>query len=184
MQKIINGLLDGVPFIASPNFNDRPKDSAISLLIIHNISLPPGEFANGAINDFFLNRLDATSHPYFATIAEQQVSAHLLIDRNGKITQYVRFDQRAWHAGVSSFAGRENCNDYALGIELEGTDNLAYTTAQYQALVEVSIILMREYPAITQQRIVGHCDVAPQRKTDPGAAFAWENYFSLLKDGS
>lgn len=165
--------------VASPNFNERPEGE-ISLLVIHNISLPPGEFGADYITDLFCNRLDPDAHPYFAGIAHLQVSAHLLITRTGRVIQYVPFDKRAWHAGVSVFEGRENCNDFSIGIELEGTDDLPYTAQQYEQLSAVTRVLMQAYPAITRQRITGHCHIAPGRKTDPGAAFDWPAFLAML----
>jgi len=168
-------------FCLSPNCDDRPDSEDISLLIIHGISLPPGEFEGDYISQLFTNNLDPDGHPYFKEIAELQVSSHLLIRRNGDIVQYVPFDKRAWHAGESEFQGRERCNDYSIGIELEGADDIDYTDAQYQQLASVSGKLLTEYPKITLDRIVGHSDVAPGRKTDPGPAFKWDYYKELLK---
>lgn len=164
----------------SPNFNSRPDEQSVSLLVIHNISLPPGRFGTGCIEDFFCNRLDIEADPYFETIRDLQVSAHLLIARDGQITQFVNFDDRAWHAGQSSFAGCSNCNDFSIGIELEGTDDQPYTDAQYDALREATVALMQAYPAITPDRISGHADIAPGRKTDPGEAFDWARYKQSL----
>lgn len=160
----------------SPNCSERPEGVDISLLVIHNISLPPGQYGGGYVDSLFCNALDPQEHPYFAEIAHLQVSAHLLIDRDGKVTQYVPFDQKAWHAGKSSFAGRDNCNDYSIGIELEGTDHEAFTAAQYEQLAKVTHWLRRRYPLITPERIVGHNDIAPGRKTDPGPFFDWTLY--------
>ena len=164
----------------SSNFNTRPGCDSPDLLVIHNISLPPGEFGGGHIEGFFCNELDSALHPYFAEICHLKVSAHLLIDRLGHLTQFVSFLDRAWHAGVSSFQGRENCNDFSIGIELEGTDELPYTEKQYQVLVAVTQVLMRQYPGITAERVVGHCHIAPDRKTDPGDAFDWDLYKTLI----
>ncbi len=154
----------------SINYNDRP-DGEISLIVIHNISLPPGEFNNRYIEQFFTNQLDFNAHPYFKTIQDLQVSAHLLIKRDGSIIQFVPFDKRAWHAGQSSFNGQDNCNDFSIGIELEGTDNLNYEAVQYQSLKTTLKQLKNYYPV---QNIVGHSDIAPGRKTDPGEAFNWD----------
>lgn len=172
--------LDAAQRCESPNCNERPGDAEVSLLVIHNISLPPGQFGGDCIRQFFCNQLDSSTHPYFAQIEGLQVSAHLLIQRDGALTQFVPFELRAWHAGESSFAGRPQCNDYSIGIELEGTDTEAYTDAQYAQLGRVSRYLMQAFPAINPQRIAGHCDVAPGRKTDPGAAFDWQRYHALL----
>ena len=153
----------------SINCNDRPNDE-ISLIVIHSISLPPGEFSNHYIEQFFTNQLDFNAHPYFKTIQDLQVSAHLLIKRDGSIIQFVPFDKRAWHAGKSNFNGQDNCNDFSIGIELEGTDNLNYEAVQYQSL-KTTLKQLKNYYSV--QNIVGHSDIAPGRKTDPGEAFNW-----------
>lgn len=176
---INQGWLQPCRHLLSPHQNPRP-DAEVSLLVIHGISLPLGEFGGPWIDQLFLGKLDPTAHPYFASLAGLQVSAHCLIRRDGELVQYVSFDQRAWHAGVSCFAGREACNDFAIGIELEGTDESGYTEAQYQCLVAVTRALQTHYPQITAERIVGHSDIAPGRKTDPGARFSWEHYRQLL----
>ncbi len=176
-------MLDELPRGESPNWDERPPGSDISLLVIHNISLPPGEFGGPWIDRLFTNRLPADAHPYFAGIAELRVSAHLLIRRDGEAIQYVPFDKRAWHAGQSSFQGRPRCNDFSIGIELEGTDEIPYTTHQYISLGRVARALCRRYPAITPERIVGHSDIAPGRKSDPGPAFDWQRLRSLLNHG-
>ncbi len=163
----------------SPNFNERPE-AEVSLLVIHNISLPPGQFQTGCVQQFFQNQLDTGAHPFFQTIAELRVSAHFLIERDGAVTQFVSCLQRAWHAGVSSFEGREACNDFSIGIELEGTDFEPFTDAQYQALVQLTRQLQAQYPAITPSRICGHSDIAPVRKTDPGPHFDWGRYRASL----
>lgn len=174
------GIKDGCLLAAtqspSPNCNQRPEGQAISLLVIHNISLPPGKFGTGYVQSFFANQLDPAQDPYFQTIAELKVSAHLFIERDGAVTQFVPFGARAWHAGVSSFHGVANCNDYSIGIELEGCDNIAYTDAQYEALAKVTYEILAAYPEITLERIVGHSDIAPGRKTDPGDAFDWVRF--------
>ena len=170
-----SGWCEGVHRCPSPNFNERP-DGEISLLVIHNISLPPGQFATGKVQAFFQNRLDVTEHPYFEGIKALRVSAHFLIERDGQITQFVSCLDRAWHAGISSFEGREACNDFSLGIELEGTDDQPITDAQYQALIALTRQLQQHYPQITPQRICGHSDVAPGRKTDPGPCFDWARF--------
>ncbi|MCU7649096.1 1,6-anhydro-N-acetylmuramyl-L-alanine amidase AmpD [Pseudomonas piscis] len=176
------GWCDGVRHCPSPNFNERPAGE-ISLLVIHNISLPPGQFGTGKVQEFFQNRLDVTEHPYFAGIADLRVSAHFLIERDGAVTQFVSCLERAWHAGVSSFEGRETCNDFSLGIELEGTDELPFTDAQYQALNLLTEQLQAAFSAITPRRICGHSDIAPGRKTDPGQAFDWARYRAALEKG-
>lgn len=165
----------------SPNYNERPDSEEVSLLVIHNISLPPGEFQNGCIERFFTNCLCAGDHPYFATIADLQVSAHCLIQRDGAVIQFVPFHLRAWHAGQSEFRGRKNCNDYSVGVELEGADDVPYTDEQYEVLSCLTRELMISYPAIEVGRIVGHADIAPQRKTDPGPAFDWSRYHGRLE---
>lgn len=172
--------LDAARRVESPNHDARPDPEDISLLVIHNISLPPGEFGGPWIERLFCNRLEADAHPYFREIAHLRVSAHLLIRRDGELIQFVPFTRRAWHAGVSCFGGREACNDYSIGIELEGTDEQPYSGAQYQRLAEVIPVLQAAWPAITPARIVGHCDVAPGRKTDPGPAFDWPHLAGLL----
>lgn len=175
-----SGILDSVRYLASPHCDSRPKNCPINLLVIHGISLPPREFGTGAIADFFCGKLTIAAHPYFATIAELKVSAHVLIDRHGEITQFVPFSRRAWHAGQSLFEGRDRCNDFSIGIELEGTDDLAYEPSQYQQLARLTRLLMQYYPGITPQRIVGHSDIAPGRKTDPGPAFDWKQFRGML----
>ena len=166
----LTGLLPAAQYIDSPNHNQRPPGAAIDLLVIHNISLPPGVFEGDAIIDLFTNRLDPAAHPYFADIAALRVSSHLLIRRDGAALQFVRCNERAWHAGVSSWRGREQCNDFSIGIELEGTDELPYTTAQYARLIGVAQLLMRAYSI---RDVAGHSDIAPERKTDPGPHFDW-----------
>lgn len=164
----------------SPNFGPRPENASISLLVVHNISLPPGQFGGPWIENFFCNRLDPAAHPYFETIAAMQVSSHLLIRREGSLVQFVSLLERAWHAGRSSFAGKQECNDFSIGIELEGTDDIPYTNAQYQSLNTVVRTIMVAWPAITQGRVTGHCDIAPGRKTDPGPSFDWAYFRALL----
>ena len=165
--------LHGARRSASPNCDPRPAGAVIDLIVVHAISLPPGRFGTPYIDDLFHNRLDAGADPFFASIASLRVSAHALITREGSVTQYVAFPMRAWHAGVSCFEGRERCNDFSIGIELEGCDHLPYTAPQYRSLSMLCVLLMQRWPAITAERIVGHCDIAPQRKTDPGPAFDW-----------
>jgi AmpD protein len=165
--------LRGVEFVPSPNCDRRPKPSDISLLVIHGISLPPGRFGGPWIDRLFTNRMDYGAHPYFEGLRGLRVSAHLCVFRDGRLAQYVPFHRRAWHAGVSLFEGRARCNDFSIGVELEGTDEVPYTAAQYRVLARVAQGLMRAYPRITPGRIVGHSDVAPGRKTDPGPSFDW-----------
>ena len=159
--------------VASPNCDDRPAGCEISLIVIHGISLPPGVYGGPEIDRFFTNTLDPDAHPYFAEIADLQVSSHLLVRRDGEVVQYVPFLKRAWHAGDSCFDGRSACNDFSIGIELEGQDEERYTPVQYQRLAEVIRTLTEVFPELSTQRLAGHCDIAPQRKTDPGPAFDW-----------
>jgi N-acetyl-anhydromuramoyl-L-alanine amidase len=168
-----NGLLEPVIYYPSNHCNERPAHMPISLIVVHGISLPPGQFGTGAIEQFFCGKLEASLHPYYQQIAHLQVSSHLLIKRAGEIIQFVPLHKRAWHAGISSYAGVSDCNDYSIGIELEGTDKQAYTFQQYQQLALICKLLLAAYPAITPARIVGHSDIAPGRKTDPGPAFNW-----------
>lgn len=166
-----HGWLAGIRHVCSPNFDARPPGVEIDLLVIHNISLPPGIFDGGAIIDFFTNRLDTAAHPYFATIKDLRVSAHFLVRRDGEVIQFVACDDRAWHAGQSQWRGRSACNDYSIGIELEGTDDDAFSDAQYITLSELTRAISHRYPIVD---IVGHSDIAPGRKTDPGPYFEWE----------
>lgn len=175
-----DGWLSGGRRCTSPNYNLRPNPADISLLVIHNISLPPAQFGGGWVEQFFCNQLPPEQHPYFAEIATLQVSSHFFIDRLGLVTQFVATGSRAWHAGASQFEQRDNCNDFSLGIEMEGTDIDAYSDAQYASLIALSTCLIRRYPEITVERIVGHCDIAPGRKTDPGQAFDWHRYRAAL----
>ena len=168
--------------LPSANHDERPTDSEVNLLVIHGISLPEDSFGGPWIEHFFLNRLPSRRHPYFGTISELRVSSHLLIDRKGGLTQFVALDKRAWHAGLSSFRGRERCNDFSIGIELEGSDHIPYTETQYRSLARVTREIMSIYPAISRENIVGHCDIAPGRKTDPGPSFDWAFYHALLDE--
>ena len=174
------GWCSGISHCPSPNCNVRPQDE-ISLLVIHNISLPPGQFGTGKVQELFCNRLDPQEHQYFQEIAGLQVSAHFLIERSGAVIQFVSCLNRAWHAGASCFAGREGCNDFSLGIELEGTDDQPYSDLQYAALARLVAELQRHYPQITAERICGHSDIAPGRKTDPGPAFDWQRLLAMLQ---
>ncbi|MBY6192124.1 1,6-anhydro-N-acetylmuramyl-L-alanine amidase AmpD [Microbulbifer agarilyticus] len=178
--QIQSGWLSGVRRVASPHCNARPDNTDVDLLVIHSISLPPGQYGGAFIDEFFLGHLDIDAHPYFAEIATLRVSAHLLIDRNGRVTQYVPFTARAWHAGQSTFCGRDNCNDFSIGIELEGLDTDTFTAEQYTALAEVTAAIVEEYPGIDRSRITGHSDIAPGRKLDPGPGFHWSQYFHEL----
>lgn len=167
------GRIPGARWCPSPNYGPRPEGASISLLVVHNISLPPGQFGGPEIEHFFCNRLDHSAHPYFETIRGLEVSAHALIRRDGTVVQFVSLLERAWHAGRSCFQGEEECNDFSVGIELEGTDDIAYTPEQYQSLAEVARLVMSAWPEVTAERLTGHCDIAPGRKTDPGPAFDW-----------
>jgi len=184
--KIQQGWLKSTEHQVSPFFTTRImpeiQTEKIRLLVIHNISLPAGEFGNDYITQLFLGKLDANSHESFSDIASLQVSAHCLIQRDGHIIQYVSFNDKAWHAGVSSFEGCHKCNDFSIGIELEGTDQLEYTSIQYQQLTKLTATLQRTYPLIKDNSIVGHCDIAPNRKTDPGESFNWAFFKKSLKD--
>lgn len=162
--------------VPSPNCSARPDDVEVDLLVIHNISLPPGKFGTGCVDQLFCNELDPNGHPFFAGLEKLRVSSHLLIDRAGRVRQYVSFDQQAWHAGQSCFRGRERCNEFSIGIELEGTDDTAFTEQQYSTLVAVTCVLLQTYPGLSDDHIVGHSDIAPGRKTDPGPCFDWSYY--------
>jgi AmpD protein len=174
------GLLIGARQVLSPHADERPPGVLPSLLVVHGISLPAGEFGGPWIDRLFCGNLPATAGAGFADIAGLRVSAHAVIRRGGEISQYVPFGARAWHAGESSYQGRAACNDYSVGIELEGTDLLAYTDAQYDSLAQLIRALCAAYPTLSSARLVGHSDVAPGRKTDPGAAFDWPRLRAML----
>lgn len=159
--------------VESPNQDARPSAQEPELIVVHAISLPPGEFGGPHVAELFRNRLDPAAHPYFAEIAGLQVSAHVLIDREGGLTQFVPFSRRAWHAGVSQWEGRERCNDFSIGIELEGTDEDPFTSVQYIELARLVRWLRQHYPGIGPDALTGHSDIAPGRKTDPGPCFDW-----------
>ena len=169
---IVDHRLANARFLPSPNCNARPEGVAIDLIVVHNISLPAGCFGTPYVEQLFCNTLDCSVDPSFADLQGLEVSAHGLIKRDGEAVQFVPFDQRAWHAGVSSFDGREGCNDFSIGIELEGDDVTPYTDQQYQRLAKTIAALIETYH-IPPQHVVGHCDIAPNRKTDPGPAFQW-----------
>lgn len=175
-----SGVLIGALQIPSPNCDARPAGVEADLIVVHGISLPPGEFGGPWIERLFTNTLPADGHPYFATVAALRVSSHLVIHRDATVSQFVKFTQRAWHAGRSSFEGRTACNDFSIGIELEGTDTLAYEASQYAALADVVAALCAVYPRLSAARLVGHSDVAPGRKTDPGPAFDWPHARALI----
>lgn len=178
MRLQANGWLTGVHRRPSPNCDERPAGEQVDLLILHNISLPPNRFGGPGVYQLFENRLDPEEHPFYKDIAELRVSAHVWVRRTGRIVQFVPLSARAWHAGISSWQGRERCNDYSIGIELEGTDERPFTKAQYQSLFRLMRLIQKQFPAIQCHRIVGHSDVAPGRKTDPGPFFDW----SQLRD--
>lgn len=169
-----NGLACRARHVASPNCDERPADAIVDLVVIHGISLPPGRFGGPWIDALFTNTLDPAAHPYFEQLRGLRVSSHLLIRRRGELVQYVPLHRRAWHAGVSRFEERERCNDFSIGIELEGEDHRPYTEAQYRRLMGLLRAIMAAYPAVTPARIVGHCHIAPERKSDPGPAFNWQ----------
>jgi AmpD protein len=175
-----SGLLRGARLIASPNHDARPAGVEADLIVVHGISLPPGEFGGLWIDRLFTNSLPGEMHPYFAEVQALRVSSHLVVARDGAVTQYVGFTERAWHAGQSMYQGREACNDFSVGVELEGTDTLPYEPAQYVALAEVVAALCAAYPRLSPDRVVGHSDIAPGRKTDPGPAFDWPRARRLI----
>lgn len=177
---VFKGLLLPARLSLSPHCDSRPEGVGVDLLVIHNISLPPGLFGEHYIEDLFLGRLPVAEHPYFETISSLKVSAHLLIRRDGEVIQFVPFHLRAWHAGQSMFEGRSVCNDFSIGIELEGTDDVPFEAIQYQQLAEITQCLMQAYPGIQPKNIVGHSDIAPGRKTDPGPLFDWAQYYGLI----
>ena len=178
MKLDAEGWLSGVRRYFSPNYDARPHATRINLLVVHNISLPPGEFGGDAVIQLFTNLLDVKAHPYYAQLEGLKVSAHFFIRRSGEIIQFVPCSRRAWHAGASRWRGRERCNDFSIGIELEGTDAEAFTSMQYASLAKLTRRLQRAYPIC---EIVGHSDIAPERKTDPGPNFDWSRYFAMLK---
>lgn len=175
---VVDGRLLGADWVPSPNFNVRPVGAVVDTIVIHNISLPPSRFGQvdgrgvHFVKAFFCNELDWSADPYFEQIRGLEVSAHLLIERDGRVTQFVNFGDRAWHAGVSRFLGRDRCNDFSVGIELEGADDVPFTAVQYEVLAAVVVALYRAYPK-TRRHLVGHSDIAPDRKTDPGGCFDW-----------
>ena len=178
--QVIDGQLIGARQVPSPNYNQRPEHTEIQLVVVHNISLPPSQFGGRYIEQFFQNQLDWSEHPYFQSIEGMQVSAHLLILRSGEVLQFVNFNDRAWHAGRSTYLGKKECNDYSIGIELEGSDDLPFDEVQYVALAQVTAALQAAYPKILQH-LAGHSDIAPGRKTDPGPFFDWVKFRTLLQ---
>lgn len=181
MLSIQDHWLHPVRRVVSPNFDERPAGQAPDLIVIHSISLPPGCYGGSYIEQLFTNCLDPQAHPYFATIHQLEVSSHVLIDRQGNIVQFVPFDARAWHAGVSEYQGRSRCNDFSIGIELEGTDNSAYTADQYHSLAALTRCLLDHYPSLSTQHITGHEHIAPGRKTDPGVCFEWQRFLASVE---
>ena len=175
-----SGHLDNALFISSPNFDERPSGCHISLLVIHCISLPPDEFDGDGVIRLFTNQLDPAAHPYYSSIQSLKVSAHFFIRRDGMIIQFVSCNKRAWHAGESCWQGRTRCNDFSIGIELEGTDDSAFEDNQYQQLAKLVDALSSSYPNINKNRLTGHSDIAPGRKTDPGTGFNWDKLRKLL----
>ena len=180
---VATGLLKGARQVLSPHFDARPAGREPELIVIHGISLPPGQFGGGWIERLFCGNLSAHAHPFFAGVSRARVSAHLLIERDGRITQFVPLTQRAWHAGASVYRGRTACNDFSIGIELEGTDELPYTPSQYALLQQLIRLLLRSIPTLASDRIVGHSDIAPGRKSDPGLSFDWQRLRSALPPG-
>ena len=177
---LATGLLARARQVLSPHFDARPQGTLPELIVVHGISLPPGQFGGAWIDQLFTGTLDPSAHPYFRDIAGQRVSAHALIRRDGSLVQYVPFAARAWHAGESQYRGRSACNDFSIGIELEGTDDLPYEDAQYESLAHLIRALLAAYPSLAAQRVVGHSDIAPGRKTDPGSVFDWQRLRSSL----
>ncbi|MGH8222419.1 MAG: 1,6-anhydro-N-acetylmuramyl-L-alanine amidase AmpD [Woeseiaceae bacterium] len=175
-----SGRLSPARQLVSPNQDARPGDARPELIVLHGISLPPGEFGGPAIEQLFMNRLDCDAHPYYGGIRGMRVSAHLLIRRDGGVLQFVPFGARAWHAGSSRFRGRSRCNDFSIGIELEGSDDRPYADRQYEELVPIIRSIRAAYPAITSRHLAGHCDVSPGRKSDPGPAFDWLRLYDAL----
>ena len=178
---IQSGLLSPARQLPSENCDSRPDSAMPQIIVLHGISLPPGDFGGPQIEAFFTNNLDHDEHPYFDEIRGLRVSSHLLIRRNGDVVQFVPFTKRAWHAGESCYRGRERCNDYSIGIELEGDDETRYDDRQYSVLTAVVAALQRAYPGISNRDLVGHCDIAPGRKTDPGPAFDWLRLYDGLR---
>ena len=178
------GLVDPARQCLSPNRDARPEGAVPELLVVHGISLPPGEYGGPEIEDLFMNRLDWDAHPYFREIRGLEVSAHLLVRRDGELIQFVPLTERAWHAGDSCFRGRRRCNDFSIGVELEGMDEAPYTDAQYATLTAVTNALLEVYPKLSAREIAGHSDLAPGRKTDPGPAFDWLRLYDGLGQGS
>ena len=184
MKIDLNGVVNNILQRGCNHFDERPTNVDISLLVIHNISLPAGQFGTSFVDDLFMGNINCSAHSSFASLEGVRVSAHCFIKRTGELIQYVPFSKRAWHAGQSEFNGEPACNNFSIGIELEGTDTTPYTLAQYKTLTSISKSIMHCYPKITASRIVGHCDIAPGRKTDPGNSFDWQLFFNMLEQSS
>lgn len=180
-MNIKNHLIENIKFLQSPNFDIRPKKIDISLIVIHSISLPPTIFGNEYVENFFLNKLEIVDNEYINSIKDMKVSSHIYIKRTGEIIQFVPFDKRAWHAGESSYKNVENCNDYSIGIELEGFEDISFEDIQYNKLSEIIDCLIQNYPNINSERIVSHSEIAPGRKSDPGPLFDWKRLKSMIK---
>ena len=179
-MEIENHIFKNIKFLNSPNFNKRPEKSDISLIVIHSISLPPEVYGNNYVEDFFMNKLNISDHDYFNEIKDMRVSSHIYIKRTGETIQFVPLNMRAWHAGKSCYKGIDDCNNYSIGIELEGTDNDHFSNQQYQSLIQISKLIINNYPKINKNTIVGHSDISPGRKTDPGNDFEWNRYLDAL----
>ena len=179
-MEIENHIFKNIKFLNSPNFNKRPENSDISLIVIHSISLPPEVYGNNYVEDFFMNKLNISDHDYFNEIKDMRVSSHIYIKRTGETIQFVPLNMRAWHAGKSCYKGIDDCNNYSIGIELEGTDNDHFSNQQYQSLIQISKLIINNYPKINKNTIVGHSDISPGRKTDPGNDFEWNRYLDAL----
>jgi AmpD protein len=177
MRLTHDGLLDGARQVPSPNCDERPDGEAATLLVVHSISLPPGEYGGDAVERFFTNDLDASAHPYFAAIAAMRVSSHFFVRRDGSLIQFVPVGKRAWHAGASQWRGRSRCNDFSIGVELEGTDDTAFKGAQYRQLADLTRALSTRLPL---SAVAAHSDIAPGRKSDPGPLFDWRRFLSLV----
>lgn len=176
----INGRLLEAKWVSSPNFDSRPPGLVPDLIVVHGISLPPNQFGGCGVENLFTNRLNPEEDSYYLGLEGLRVSSHLFIRRGGDVIQFVDFNQRAWHAGVSNYQGRDNCNDFSIGIELEGADHICYTASQYQALADAIYALQHAYPSLQDAAIVGHSDIAPGRKTDPGLLFNWQALNRLI----
>lgn len=176
----LTGLVEPAQYIPSPNQDQRPSGAQLDLIVVHGISLPPGQFGGTEIRQFFSNELSWGAHPYFNEIRGLAVSAHCLVERDGRLTQFVPFTARAWHAGESNYCGRNRCNDFSVGIELEGTDDCPYEMQQYSTLAALIVALKQAYPSLMDADVVGHSDISPGRKTDPGVKFRWQTLTDMI----